>query len=237
MPAYSHNDYRNPRPLFDALANGYRGVEADLFRVGSELFVGHDRRELQGARTLKRLYLEPLRQRQQTCGHVLSDSIPFLLNIELKEADSAAFRLLVSQLLAYEEILAAPSPESPPGVRVTLVGWWPRGGTDPSSWPNFLRVQLALASAATQPEQAFASRIGLVSLDYGMNLKWSGRGTVPPADEAVLAAARRLAVEYGVPIRIHHVPENQAVYAWLLSEGVALIGAGDLVRTRTLLRQ
>ena len=58
-----------------------------------------------------------------------------------------------------------------------------------------------------------------------------------PADEAVLAAARRFAAEYGVPIRIHHVPKDARIYAWLLSEGVALIGAGDLGRTRTLLRE
>ena len=146
LPAYAHNDYRNPRPLFDALAYGYRGAEADLFRAGTELLVGHERGELQGSRTLTRLYLEPLRQRQRACGHVLSDSTPFLLNIELKEADPAGFRLLVSQLLAYEEILQALSPESPPSVRVTLVGWWPRGGADPSSWPSFLRVQLQLGA-------------------------------------------------------------------------------------------
>ena len=34
--AYAHNDYRNPRPLRDALSLGYRGVEADLFRVDQD---------------------------------------------------------------------------------------------------------------------------------------------------------------------------------------------------------
>jgi hypothetical protein len=237
LPAYAHNDYYNRRPLFDALANGYQGAEADLVRVGKDLFVGHGRGEIQGSRTLRRLYLEPLRQRKHACGHVLSDSTPFLLNIELKRADAEAFRLLVSQLRVYEELLQAPSPELPPAVQVTLVGWWPRGPTDPSSWPSFLRVQLPLANAATQPEQAFTSRIGVVSLDYGLNLTWSGDGTAPPADEEVLAAARRFAAEYGVPIRIHHVPEDARIYVWLFREGVALIGAQHLDRTRVLLRE
>ncbi len=146
MPAYSHNDYYNRRPLFDALAYGYRGAEADLVRVGTELFVGHGRGEIQGSRTLRRLYLEPLRQRQRACGHVLSDSIPFLLNIELKEADAAAFRLLVSQLLAYEEILQAPSPESPPSVRVTLGRMVAaRGGR------SILVAQLSAGAASARP--------------------------------------------------------------------------------------
>lgn len=33
LPAYAHNDYLIDRPLVDALALGYRGVEADVFLV------------------------------------------------------------------------------------------------------------------------------------------------------------------------------------------------------------
>jgi hypothetical protein len=236
LPAYAHNDYYNPRPLFDALTYGYRGAEADLFRVGSELLVGHERSELKASRTLIQLYLEPLRQRRRACGHVVSDSIPFLLNIELKEADPEAFRLLVSQLLAYEELFKAPGPELPPSVQVALVGWWPRGDSDPASWPSFVRVQYQLGPEDTPPGQSFATHIAIVSLDYSKSLTWSGQGTPPPADEEVLASARRLAATYGVQIRVHHVPEDAHIYTWLFREGVALIGAQDLPRNRTLLR-
>ena len=31
LPAYAHNDYKNRKPLWDALRLGYRGVEADYF--------------------------------------------------------------------------------------------------------------------------------------------------------------------------------------------------------------
>lgn len=44
LPAYSHNDYANARPLLDAFDLGFRGVEVDLFLVGGMLRVGHDRR-------------------------------------------------------------------------------------------------------------------------------------------------------------------------------------------------
>lgn len=36
LPAYSHNDYRNRRPLLDALELGFRGVEADVFPVAPD---------------------------------------------------------------------------------------------------------------------------------------------------------------------------------------------------------
>ena len=41
LPAYAHNDYRNARPLLDALELGFRGVEVDYFLVDTELRVGH----------------------------------------------------------------------------------------------------------------------------------------------------------------------------------------------------
>jgi hypothetical protein len=89
----------------------------------------------------------------------------------------------------------------------------------------------------TPPGESFATHIAIISIDYSMTLTWSGQGTVPPTDEAVLATARRLAATYGVQIRVHHVPEERRIYTWLLSEGVALIGAQDLPRNRTLLRE
>ena len=236
LPAYSHNDYRNRRPLFDALALGYRGAEADVFRVGTELIVGHARSELRASRTLARLYLEPLRDRQRACGHILADSTPFFLNVELKEPDSEAFCLFLAQLQAYEELFHSPSPGLRPNVQVTLVGWWPSPDSTPSSWPDYLRIQLAVAHEAAGPESSDVPLVGLVSVDYGKVLGWRGQGDVPPAAEAALARARALAAALAAPIRVHHAPALIGIYCWLLSEGVTLIGANDLTHTQVILQ-
>jgi hypothetical protein len=230
LPAYAHNDYYNPRPLLDAIALGYRGAEADVFRVGQELFVGHDRDETRSRNTLARLYLTPLLDRARSCGYILPDSTPFLLNIELKQRDPAAFRLLVTLLRMYDELFTSPTH---PVVRVTLVGWWPDAVTDPSAWPEYLRVQLPVNS---RPPAAPPWPVGLVSIDYGEVLRWPGRGPISLAATDAMAAARRLATSYGVPIRVHHAPAQRRVYAWLLGQGVTLIGSGDLIRDRELLR-
>lgn len=235
LPAYAHNDYRNHRPLLDAIELGFRGVEADVFRVGTELLVGHGRRELRPSRTLAQLYLEPLQRRKRSCGNVLSDSTSFLLNIELKDADSVAFRLLVSALLSYEALFQAPTPQSRPPVQVTLVGWWPKSDSGGSSWPAFLKVHSPLGRDTAGGEPVVRSRVALVSIDYGKAIKWPGQGPMPRGVGELLARARRQAASYGAPLRVHHVPEQRRVYAWLLSEGVTLIGAEDLRRTRALL--
>ena len=42
LPAYSHNDYQNERPLAEALERGYRGVEADVYFRKGVFLLGHD---------------------------------------------------------------------------------------------------------------------------------------------------------------------------------------------------
>jgi hypothetical protein len=231
LPAYAHNDYRNRRPLHDALALGYRGVEADVFRVGTELVVGHDRAVLRGPSTLAHVYLRPLRDRLHTCGYVLSDSTPFFLNIELKEADPVAFQYLLRQLREVEELFTA-QPTGRPAVQVTLVGWWP--SPDSVTWPDYLRVQLAIEQLDNIPV-IDSARVAFVSVDYGKFVRWGGRGAVPNAAKQTLAAARESARSVAAPLRMHHVPVDAAIYRWLMSEGVTLIGVSDLKRSRTIL--
>ena len=232
LPAYAHNDYQNPRPLLDALSLGFRGAEADVFRVGTDLVVAHERGTLRPARTFARLYLEPLRERQRICGFVLQDSTPFYLNLELKEADPAGFDFLVAQLRQFEQLFRAREPGTNAAVQVTLVGWWPI--PDSVSWPDYLRVQLAVEHQPARPASD-AAPVGLVSVDYGKVIKWSGRGTVPSAAEQTLAGARVLASPRAVPFRVHHAPADEVIYEWLLSRGVTLIGTEASPRARSML--
>ncbi|KAL9597484.1 MAG: hypothetical protein Q9219_005117 [cf. Caloplaca sp. 3 TL-2023] len=63
IPCHSHNDYWRRVPLYDAIAAGCTGVEADVWYDPSareDLLVGHTRKSLTAARTLKSLYIDPL---------------------------------------------------------------------------------------------------------------------------------------------------------------------------------
>lgn len=236
LPAYAHNDYYNARPLLDALALGYRGVEADLFRSDTALLVGHDRNELRGARTLVQLYLAPLRARLHECGYILPDSTAFLLDVELKEKDPEAFRLLISRLREYAALFEPRQTGGAPPVRVALVGWWPAAGARPC-WPPFLGVQVIVDERGRAQGDTAGVPVALVTIDYRRTLQWSGRGLIPAEGREALATARGLAAALGVPLRVHHVPIDARVYHWLLSEGVTFVGTTDLVRTSELLRQ
>ncbi|KAL8968016.1 MAG: hypothetical protein Q9183_002661 [Haloplaca sp. 2 TL-2023] len=81
IPCHSHNDYWRKVPLYDALAAGCTGVEADVWLdplKPNELRVGHTRKDLTAARTLKSLYIDPLLtilENQNTPANVTVDAL------------------------------------------------------------------------------------------------------------------------------------------------------------------
>ncbi|KAL6714334.1 hypothetical protein ACLMJK_007757 [Lecanora helva] len=60
IPVHSHNDYWRRIPLYEALAAGCTGVEADVWLTNNDLLVGHTKNSLSPARSLKTMYIDPL---------------------------------------------------------------------------------------------------------------------------------------------------------------------------------
>ncbi len=93
--AFSHNDYQHPRPLLDALEQGFCSVEADIYPVDGKLLVAHDRDRTQPDHTLEGLYLQPLQKRVDgNGGRVFPGGPEFLLLIDIKASAEESYRLL-----------------------------------------------------------------------------------------------------------------------------------------------
>jgi hypothetical protein len=60
IPCHSHNDYWREVPLFSALYTGCISVEADVWALNDELYVGHNTASLTVNRTFQSLYINPL---------------------------------------------------------------------------------------------------------------------------------------------------------------------------------
>lgn len=58
---HSHNDYWRREPLYRAIRVGCTGVESDVWHFDDELYVAHTVSGIRQNRTLKSLYLDPLR--------------------------------------------------------------------------------------------------------------------------------------------------------------------------------
>ncbi|KAF2140387.1 uncharacterized protein K452DRAFT_55110 [Aplosporella prunicola CBS 121167] len=112
-PFHSHNDYWRDVPFYSALSYGAVSVEADVWLVDGELYVGHHRSALTTARTLDALYIQPILdtlQRQNpttqfTTGdegvHGVFDTVPELtlyFFIDLKTDADATFAAVLTAL-------------------------------------------------------------------------------------------------------------------------------------------
>src|SRR5712671_1976451 len=101
--AHAHNDYEHRRPLFDALDHGFCSIEADVWLIGGQLLVAHDRKNAQPQRTLQTLYLEPLRERiAKNGGRVYRDGPSVILLIDVKSDATNTYVALRNILKRYE---------------------------------------------------------------------------------------------------------------------------------------
>ncbi len=239
LPAYAHNDYRNRHPLWDALNQGYAGVEADFFLVDGELLVAHDRDRVRADRTLRGMYLEPLRQIVADSGRVCPSGRSFILNIEAKEPGNAGFTALHELLLEYREMLTRVEDgrEIKGPVQVILVGRHPPLAELAALPVRCVAVQSYYRDLPPDHAQIPAHLLRLVTVQYPQHFSWRGEGSAPDGFRENLAEL--IAARDAVPgrlLRVFKVPRYRTVYDALLRGGVDLIGTKTLGRSARLLR-
>lgn len=117
VACHSHNDYWRQVPLYDALAAGCTGVEADVWLSNStgtlDLLVGHNTKVLSADRSLTSLYVGPLveilsqQQKSQNSQsptnqiYGVYDTYPktsLILLIDFKTDGNSTWRLVYDQL-------------------------------------------------------------------------------------------------------------------------------------------
>lgn len=237
LRAHAHNDYRHPRPLFDALAHGFSSVEADIFLVDGKLLVAHERSELRPERTLEALYLDPLHELiRENGGRVYRNGPRFTLHIDIKTDGIETYRVLSPLLARYGDIL-----DSVEGGEVTR------------------RAVMAVVSG-NRPQELMAAEttryagidgrlsdldsdkpahlMPLISDHWGRNFRWRGGGPIPPDEKEKLRGIIEKIHAKGRRVRFWATPEVPAVWSELYASGADYINTDDLCGLQEfLLRQ
>jgi len=231
-PAHAHNDYNHERPLSDAMDHHFRSVEADVFSRGDSLYVAHSRREIAPGRTLRTLYMDPLRSYLAAGGGTLYDSAgPLILLIDIKDKGLSTYRLLDRILRDYRDMLCSATPDGIiPGRVMAIVS-----GNRPIEYMSKQDLRFAFVDGRLQ--DLFvpypASLMPLVSDNWTKYFSWDGEGE-PPLQECVQLSSYVIqAHENGQMIRFWATedrPGNKrdAVWTLLLEAGVDLINTDDL---------
>ncbi len=225
--AHAHNDYLHPRPLIDALDQGFCSVEADVFLVDGQLLVAHSFAELRPDRTLQRLYLDPLRERiRRNDGFVHSDRQPITLLIDFKSEGEATFAALNQLLSQYKDVFAwTENGDMHPGAVVAIVS-----GNRPIETMTNTPVRFAGIDGRLSDRQSKIppELMPLISDNWNHHFQWRGSGDFPADEREKLEQIVKQIHASGRLVRFWATPDNPAMWQALRDADVDLINTDDL---------
>lgn len=232
--AHAHNDYEHPRPLFDALANGFRSVEADIWLTKDGLLVAHTPFGLKAGRTLQALYLDPLRARvKATGGAVFKDGPPFYLLIDVKTDAKETGAALAKVLADYADILTTTRAGKTERKAVTVVV---SGNCDRAALTGAAVRHAAIDGRPPDLDgDAPADLIPWVSASWSSQFKWDGKGDMPAAERDRLREFVRKAHAKGRMVRFWGTPKTPALWREFVAADVDLINTDKLADLRAFL--
>jgi len=232
--AFAHNDYAHKRPLYDALANGFCSVEADIHLVDGQLLVAHNEKDVLPGNTLEHLYLEPLRQRiRANEGNVYPTDGKFILLIDVKSDAQPTYTVLREVLKRYADILTVVrgGAVEKGAVQVIISGNRPR--------EMMLEEEIRYAAFDGRLEDLAGDEpvnvMPWISDNFDQITDWQGVGPMPAADREKLRQIVAQAHAKGRKVRFWNTKDTPAVWRELLNDGVDIIGADDLIGLRRFL--
>jgi len=232
--AHSHNDEMRHRPLAEALENGFCSIEVDTFEVQGELLVGHEAKDLHADRTLRALYLEPLRQQiKRNGGRVYRDGPQVFLMLDLKSAPGATYPVLRKALAEYADIITTVERGKVKNraLRVVLSGDEPREQLMADT-VRFAGLDGRLTDIDSNEP---ADVMPWLSNNWTWLFSWRGEGPMPNDQRERLRTLVAKTHKHGRLIRFWATPERPAVWRELRAAGVDLINVDDLGGLRKFL--
>jgi len=227
--AYAHNDYWHKRPLFDAMANGFTHIEADVYLRHSRLLVAHRIPLLKRKKTIESLYLKPLLKYMSNAGgQVQTPMDTVVLMIDIKSNGEKTYAALRKILNKYKPILSTCEKGKVIIRNLTLV----LTGHRPlqllkSEDSRFVFADADLRKINT--EEANPEMFTTASCKYSNIIKWKGKGEIPELEREHLKELVNKAHLSGTKVRLWAAPENETVWLFLRDCGVDLINTDKLV--------
>lgn len=233
--AHAHNDYEHTRPLLDALSHGFTSVEADVHLVDGKLLVAHDKEDVDPAKTLGALYLDPLKKIANGKKSIFPSGETLTLLIDFKTEAQPTYNALRSLLSNYAGILTTFESGHIHTNAVTIIisGNRPRE-TLLAEKKRFAAFDGRLADLGKNHPLSF---MPLVSDNWNSHFTWKGEGSIPPDQrEKLRSIVSRVRSEHR-QLRFWATPDNPAAWAELRSAGVDLINTDNLAGLAAFLRK
>jgi hypothetical protein len=210
--AHAHNDYQHPRPLLDAMEQGFTSIEADIFLVDGQLLVAHYLRDVAPERTLENLYLQPLRKRvRDNGGSVYPGGGTLTLLVDIKSDAEATYSELERQLKGYPDLISVTTDgvHQQKPVTVVVSGNRPIDAIKASN-PRYVGIDGRLSDLDSELE---ASMMPLISDNWRVHFRYRGRDSVPEAERKKLRDIVERTHRAGRRLRFWATPESEDLWA------------------------
>lgn len=202
--AHSHNDYEQQRPFWLAYENGFGSIEADVFLVKNDLFVAHEQKNIDTLKTLKTLYLDPLKQCVvKNKGTVYADrDKKLLLLIDCKTSGVATVNKIVNQLKSYPELIKNSS------IKFVVTGNQPHKDSL-FTYPDFIYFD---GDLNYNYDKKNLLKIALFSTNFSNYSKWAGVNELDDSSRNNLQKVISFSHTNKRPVRFWGAPDTEL--AW-----------------------
>jgi hypothetical protein len=234
--AHAHNDYLHARPLLDAVENGFSSVEADVFLRGNELLVAHTLIEIDLSKTLKGLYLEPLRDLvQRNQGTVQPGLKHFTLLIDFKTSGDATYVQLDQTLEEYKDLFVRNEHgQHVDGPVVAIISGNRPIAKIKSDPTRYVSIDGRLSDLESQDD---AMVLPLISDNWNNHFTWRGKGPVSDDDLKKLRTIVQQVHAKNRRLRFWASPDRPEAWKLFQDEGIDLINTDNLKGLNEFLSQ
>lgn len=187
---HSHNDYKQEQPFTKAMESNAYSIEADVFLQNGELYVAHEKNEIDQSKTLEKLYLKPL------------ESIDYFsrvqLLIDIKTEAIETLKVLIAQLETYPQLINNDQ------IRFVVSGNRPA----PSEYNKYPKFILFDHQSLDDLANADFEKIALFSFPFYKYSLWKGADFISEEEAIKVARTVDFVHSLGYEIRFWGTPDT-----------------------------
>ena len=224
--AHSHNDYEQASPFSLAYTHRFGSIEADIWLKEGKIYVAHDAKDIQPARTLAALYLEPIQQILQKQKNIYPNQQKMFLLIDIKTEALSTLAALIQELEQYPSIIQQKQ------IIIAISGNRPKPNQY-KDYPKFIQFD-------GRPTEAYdkesLKKVALISEAFYKFSLWKGEGTIKEEEKKKMQAAVKASHQWKKPFRFWATPDTKDAWQTLIDIEADLINTDHIESLSTFLQ-
>jgi len=205
--AHSHNDYEQASPFSLAYQHRFGSIEADIWLKDGNIFVAHDAKDIQPARTLAALYLDPIKQILQEQKNIYPQQQKMFLLIDIKTEAISTLDALIQLLHQYPSIIQQKN------IIIAISGNRPKPNQY-GDYPKFIYFD-------GRPTEAYdkqsLKKVALISEAFYKFSLWKGEGAIKEEEKKKMLAAVGVSHQLKKPFRFWATPDTKDAWKTLMN--------------------